>query len=125
MALSPSRGREYLGFDSSVSKNLVTRDRIPASPQSAQKRLKGLFCFAVATRRWDSKDGGGLRCRFLKWHCRRGGVRCGLLGTHSDGSHTARPFEVFSEKSKRCTAPVGRRTLWFLVRLCAKKLSDS
>ena len=28
------------------------------------------------------------------------------MGTHSDGSHTARPFEISSEKSKRCTVPV-------------------
>ena len=46
------------------------------------------------------------------------------MGTHSYGSLSARPFEVFSEKSKRCTAPVRRRTLRFLVRLCAKRLSD-
>jgi hypothetical protein len=37
----------------------------------------------------------------------RGEVR--LLGTHSDGNRTARPFERFSEISKRCTAPVGRQ----------------
>ena len=30
-------------------------------------------------------------------------------GTHSDGSHSARPFEVSSEKSKRYTVPVRKR----------------
>ncbi len=36
-------------------------------------------------------------------------VRCGHMGTHSDGCRTARPFEIFSEISKRCTAPVRRK----------------
>jgi len=46
------------------------------------------------------------------------------MGTRSDGGHSARPFEIFSEKSKRCTARVrrGSRTLGFLDRLGAKKL---
>ena len=29
------------------------------------------------------------------------------MGTHSYGNQAARPFQVFSEKPKRCTAPVG------------------
>ena len=30
-------------------------------------------------------------------------------GTHSYGNPSARPFEIFSEKSKRCTDPVRMR----------------
>lgn len=49
--LSPSRGREYFVFyERSEIKNLVTRDRVAASPQKNNPRIfaRGLDCVTLS-----------------------------------------------------------------------------
>ena len=100
------------------------RGSTPLSPTRDKNTPKGVFLLSLVRAIEESKDGGRKAVLRLRraWPW-RGEVW--QRGTHSDGGHTARPFEIFSEISKRCTAPVRRRTLRLLRAKRSERLSDS